>query len=580
VSRVLLFLTVGLCLASASQGAEVSASLDRASAQVGDQVVLTVVATGTIKSVPDVVLHSLESDFDVYSVGQSTNVSIVNGQMTTQTSRQFVLVPKHPGTFTIGPLAVRLGNDSMQTEPLTLTVTTGPPPPSPVPGTKSEAGSTTGSEDLFVRTSVDKSTVYAYEQLTLRIRLYTRGNLLDNPGYTPPTTEGFWREDLPPPPPGVEIVDGKRYRVLEVRMAIFPTTPGTHTIGEAVLDCQVEDPTRQRDPFSSFFGGSPFEAKHVVLRSRPVTVTVKALPPGAPPGFQGAVGDFKLDVSADRREVNQNEPVTLTVRLSGEGHLRTIGELNLPATPEFRSYPSTENQQQSTAGDRIQGSVTRQFVLVPLKAGDLQLPPVNVAYFSPREGAYRTLTSQPITIHSTASAVTAPGSARSGIEVVGHDIRFIETDVPHFSTRTEPWTAAKPWLRLLPLPLLGYLGVWTWEERRRRQDAHASEGRRSRAARRARARLKKERGETGQIAERVGEVLRSYLADRYNLPPAGITPDLVEARLGEEGADPEPWLALLERTDAARYAPPASRATAAEWTEEAVRLIDAVERGA
>ena len=560
-----------------AQAAEVSASLDRSTAQVGDNVVLTVVANGSMKSVPEVTLTNLESDFDVYSVGQSTNVSFVNGQMTSQTSRQFVLIPKHAGKFTIGPLSIRLGTDTMQTEALPLTVTTGPPPPSPAPSSRGESGGTSGNEDLFVRATVDKSNVYAYEQVTVRVRLYTRGGLLDNPAYTPPPTEGFWREDVPPPQPGIEVVNGLRYRVLEVRMALFPTTPGTHTIGEAVLDCQVQDPSRQRDPFS-FFGGSMFEAKHVVLRSKPVTVTVKPLPAGAPPGFEGAVGEFQLETSADRKEVNQNEPVTLTVKVSGEGHLRTIGEIQLPTTPDFRSYPSTENQQQSTEGDRIRGSVTRQFVLVPLKAGELTLPTVRFVYFSPKDGAYHTSAGQAIAIRSEAGAPSSPGTTRSGIEVVGHDIRFIETDVPHFSSHTDPWSAAKPWLMLLPLPVLGYLGIWGWDERRRKLETHGARIRRSRAARRARARLRDGDGDARKVAERVGDVLRSYLADRYDLPAAGLTPEVVVARLSGEGADPEPWLAMLERSDAARYAPPASRGTTAEWAGEAERLIDALEK--
>ena len=560
-----------------AEAAEVSASLDRESAQVGDNVVLTVVATGAMRSVPEVELSNLETDFDVYSMGQSTNVSIVNGKMTSQTSRQFVLIPKHAGTFTIGPLTVRLGKDEMQTEPLRLSVTAGAPPPSPAPDSRTESGGTTGTEDLFVRASVDKSSVYAYEQVTLRLRLYTRPGLLDNPGYTPPTTQGFWREDLPPPAPAVEVVEGRRYRVLEVRSALFPTSPGPLTIGEAMLDCQVEDRTRQRDPFS-FFGGSLFEAKHVLLRSRPLTVTVKPLPPGAPPGFEGAVGDFKLEASADRHEVSQNEPVTLTARVTGEGHLRTIGGLELPQSPDFRAYPSTENQQQSAEVDRIRGSVTRQFVLVPLKAGELKLPTLRFVYFSPREGAYRTLESQPITIRSAAGASPAPGTNRSGIEVVGHDIRFIETDLPRFSTYTDPWSSAKTWLWLMPLPLLGYVGVLGWDARRRRLDAQGSRRRRSRAARRARSRLRNGRGETGQVAERVGDVLREYLADRYDMSAAGLTVDRVTARLSEEGADPLPWLALLERTDAARYAPPASRATQEEWVSQAEELISALER--
>ena len=146
-----------LVLAIPLEAAEVSASLDRDSAQVGDNVVLTVIATGAVRSVPELELSNLETDFDVYSMGQSTNVSIVNGKMTSETSRQFVLIPKRAGTYTIGPLSVRLGKDEMQTQPLRLTVSAGAPPPSPTPDSRTESGGTMGTEDLFVRASVDKA---------------------------------------------------------------------------------------------------------------------------------------------------------------------------------------------------------------------------------------------------------------------------------------------------------------------------------------------------------------------------------------------------------------------------------------
>ena len=569
-------LVLSTLLPGAAAAAEVAAQLDRTTAQVGDQVVLTVQATGTMRSVPEVKIETLQTDFDVYTAGQSQSVSIVNGQMSTQTSRRYVLIPKREGTFTIGPLEVRLGNDVLRTLPLTLTVGAAPPPPAPPPGSREEIGESKGTEDLFVRATVDKASVYVNEQVTLRVRLYARTDLLDNPGYSPPTVEGFWKEDLTPPAPTVETVNGKRYRVLEVRMALFPTRPGRLTIGEAVLECSVADRTQTRDPFS-VFGGVFRDGKRIVLRSRPLTVAVKRLPPGAPPGFQGAVGEYRLSVQADRQELNQTEPLTLTVRVSGEGPVRTVGEIALPPVPSFRSYPSTVSQDQSAEEGVIRGTVTQQFVLVPLRAGELQVPPVEFTYFSPRDGAYRTARSEPLTVHATAGAADGPGSARGAIEVVGRDIRFIETEVPRFTSARGAWGAARSWLAFLPAPFLGYLGIRAWDARRRRQGGDRVGRRRALAARRARSRLRAARGRASSDQAAVaGDALRGYLADRFDLPEAGLTPDTVGSVLRDHGIEESACLELLERINAARYAPLAPGA--AGWLEDAARLLDSLER--
>jgi hypothetical protein len=325
-------------------------------------------------------------DFDVYSAGTSRNFSLINGRMSYTMSIRYVLIPKKEGTFTIGAVEVEVGDTIYRTDPLTLIVSKAPPPPTPPPLSPDETGSTAGSESLFARATVDNPSPFQYEQVTYRVRLYTRVNVLDAPAYSPPTTQGFWREDLPPADPYIETVDGKKYRVMEVALALFPTAPGKLTIGESVLEVRVQDPRRRRDPFS-VFGGSLLDGKRVVLRTDPVVLDVKPLP-AAPPGFAGAVGEFDLEVSVDRTEVSQNDPLTLTMEFSGEGHLQTVPEIELPPLPQFRSYPSRSDQETSRKGMRLGGSLTKEFVLVPLSAGELEIPPIEVTVFSPREGRY------------------------------------------------------------------------------------------------------------------------------------------------------------------------------------------------
>ncbi len=578
----LLFAVLGVLSAAAPAAAlEIHASLDRDQVPVGQQVVLTIVVQGGVRSLPEPDVPDLSANFEVYTGSTSRNFSLVNGRVSASLTRRIALVPRREGTFTIAPITAEAGGETATAQALKLEVTKAAAPPTPPPETEGETGASTGSDDVFVRATVDKTDPYVYEQVTYRMRLYTRLNLLDNPGFTPPSTEGFWKESLPPRQPYLETVNGKRYRVLEVSMAVFPTTPGKLTVGEAVVEANVEDPRSGRDP-RSFFRGGFMDGERRVLRTDPVTLDVRPLPPGAPPDFAGAVGDYRLSVSTDRTEVEQNSPVTLTVKITGEGNLRTLGDIDLPALPDFRAYPSASNEETGRRGSTISGTITKQFILVPLSAGRKVIPPIQFSVFSPTAESYRTLSSDPIAIQVAAGGggSGSTGGSRSDIELLGRDIRFIETDLPAFTTRGGPWARVRGWLFALPLPPVAYALFWGWERRRRRLGADLALSRRLRAAREARALLKRSQGASAvERAARAADAVRGYLADLYNLPRAGITPADIETRLSADDIDPAPVTAFLDRCDAARFAPDSGRATADDWLEEAERCIAQVEAG-
>jgi hypothetical protein len=550
----------------------VTASLSRTAVQVGERVVLSVTAQES-NEYPQFTLPDLGDRVRVYDAGNSSRVSIVNGQRSSIKTRNIALVPLAEGTYSLGALEVAVDGKTYRTGRLTLTATAGAPPPSPPPPSTDAAGEAVGDDVLFARAVVDKANPYQYEQVTLRVQLYTVVRLLDNPGYTEPTTQGFWREALPSPQPRIEVLDGKRYTVLEVAMALFPTAPGKLTIGEAIMECTTRAEAQSRDPFSIF--REP--GRQVVLRTKPVTIDVKPLPVPAPAGYGGAVGDYRLTASVDPRETTQGEPVTLTVTLSGTGSLRTVPEITVPALANFRAYPSRSDQEITRTGGGIGGTVTRQFVLVPLTAGTHTIPAVELPVFSPPKGQYETLRTQPVTIEAAPGSGT--GSAvRGDIELLGRDIRFIETDVPSFRPVGSTWRRARLWLFLLSLPTLAYAGVWWWERRRRRLGANRVLRRRQGAARAARAVLKGAgRAAGGDRAAEAGRALRIYLADRYDLPRAGLTPDTIAPCLEREGIEGAPVLDQLAACDAARYAPGESDARR-DWTAEVDGWIRRLEK--
>ena len=557
----------------------IEAFLDPAACRVGEQVVLTVTISGESGSLPEPELPDMSADFDVGSAGSSRNMSIVNGRMSSSVTLRYALAPKREGTLVVPPIRVEVGGKTLQTGPLSLTVSRAPAPPAPPPSSPKERGATTGTEDIFVRATVDKTDPTVYEQVTYRVQLYTRLPLLESPGFTSPTTKGFWKESLPAIDPRTVQVGEGRYQMLEVAFAVFPTTPGKLTIGESVLQCTVEKPrTRNRqDPFRSLF--NRVEGTRLTLRTDPITLDVKPLPPNAPEGYAGAVGDFRVEATVDRTQIAQDESVTLVLKVSGVGNLGTIDALSLPPMPEFRTYPSNQKRDDGAQGQKIGGTLTQQFVLVPLRAGRHVIPSVEIVTYSPSANAYRTLATQPIPLLVSAANVPASSEtegSRRDIEELGRDIRFIETEVPAFGADAGPWTGSRLWFSLLPIPAAAYAGVWLLEGRRRRLGSDVALRRRSRAARQARRALQEFRG--GDPPAAAARVLQSYLADRYNLPTAGLTPDRIEERLRSDGVDPVPVTRFLADCDAARFAPGAPDG-GRDWPAETRGWIDRLEKG-
>ena len=78
ILTVALLCLAGLGLVSGASGAGIVATIDRPEATVEDQLLLTVVIEGSREAEP--ILPEI-SEFDVYPRGQSTQMSLVNGRM-------------------------------------------------------------------------------------------------------------------------------------------------------------------------------------------------------------------------------------------------------------------------------------------------------------------------------------------------------------------------------------------------------------------------------------------------------------------------------------------------------------------
>jgi len=281
-----------------AQTISITANVDKNRLALDDQLVFQVTVSGDVSNLPAPTLPGIQG-FTAYSRGTSQNVSFVNGRVSSSVTYNYALVPQSPGTFTIGSVILRYKNQEYKSEPITVEVVKSQQSAAQGQPASGQQQATTASKgrNIFITTSLDKKTAYVGEQITLSFKFYRNINIMSNPNYVAPNTTGFWAEDLPPQLQYYANVDGSRYVVVEIRTALFPTSPGRYTIGEAQLQCSVSN-------FSpdDFFGGFFSQGNTQVLKSNPIIVNVLPLPEaGKPPDFSGAVGSYRIKTNLEGR---------------------------------------------------------------------------------------------------------------------------------------------------------------------------------------------------------------------------------------------------------------------------------------
>ncbi|MBU1147793.1 MAG: BatD family protein, partial [Candidatus Omnitrophica bacterium] len=100
---LLLFLfTAWICYA---QDISISANVDKQEITLDDQITLNIVVSGSVSNIPQPTIPSLDG-FTAYSSGRSQNISIINNQITSSVSFNYILVPNDVGEYTLGPFSI------------------------------------------------------------------------------------------------------------------------------------------------------------------------------------------------------------------------------------------------------------------------------------------------------------------------------------------------------------------------------------------------------------------------------------------------------------------------------------------
>nr|MBN2276755.1 protein BatD [candidate division Zixibacteria bacterium] len=565
---IILCLIPGLVLSQSQDEVKITMTLSKDVVNLGEQAYLSISVSGPSQNLPQPELPNL-SMFDVYSQGTSTNISIVNGKMESSVVYNFILQPRKEGTMIIKPAVIVLNRKRYESNEVTLKVLSGGAPS--VSEKQAEQESTEGGDvkDVFLTAEVDKKNVYVNEQITLSIKFYHAVNLYTQPDYTPPQTTDFWAEAFEGQNTYYQVVGGQRYKVIELRTALFPTRSGELTIGQGMVSVDVPSRTPQRrtDPFS-VFDDFFTRGEKITVRSKALTVQVKPLPEaGKPTDFSGNVGNFKISSSADKTTVDVNQPVTVTYRITGTGNIKTVAEPKIGDLKDFRVYNASSDEKVSKLGDIMGGTKTFEEVYIPRRAGKLTIPPVEFSFFDLGTNKYKVLSTTAINLNVQAVEESEYADlpyrpvAGKTIDPNARDIRFIKIDPGDLSLK-RPLIIFRPAyfvLNALPVALLLLTMIITRRREKFQKDIGYARSRAARKMARKRLTLARKLVNSDKAAEFYSEIRRaifSYIADKLNISPHGITGDRLIQILRDSGCD-ETTLdivaGLLHHADFAQY---------------------------
>jgi hypothetical protein len=362
------------------------ASVDRNVVGVGERLVLTINIYGGGQLIePD--LGNVEG-FTVVNTSRSQTLSIVNFDAVRSLTLQYVLAAVSEGEYVLGPFKVQSGKETYETDPIKVTVVKGQAPAQTSP---QQAGGE--SDAVLVRATVDKRRAFVGQQITYNLQFAYRATPRDIE-YTPPEHTGFWTEEIGETEPSIETIDGRKYYVVNKRSAFFPISSGNFTIGQASVRYRVSE--LRPFSFDPFDMGGGREGRAV---TEPVDIIVRPLPSeGRPAGFSGAVGSFDLDVSASSHKVKTGESLTLSVRISGRGNIKSIGDIQMPEPDGFRVFTPKAKESVDVKGSQVGGEKVFELVLVPERPGEQVIDGLEFSYFDPEREEYVTRRSAPITI--------------------------------------------------------------------------------------------------------------------------------------------------------------------------------------
>lgn len=426
-------LTCLLCAVSQGWADSLSARVDRTSLGLEQTLNLQITYDGRSSDEPD--LSGLEQNFDILSRSHSSSFSISNGQAISSVRWNLTLAPRMAGQLMIPPISL----EGSQSKPIPITVTENAEP------------AHGNGRDVFIESSIDKTSAYVQEQILVSFKFY----------YAVPVSRlepKLFQEDqvqvkeLPRTDYNAN-VGGRSYQVTEFKVAVTVDKSGDITLPSTTWNAYSEDPA------SSMMGLRSGRQDIHRLKTDEFHLKIKPKPANYPAGVPWLPAkslNIEQEWSRSKDQLVQGEPVTRTITITADG----VAAEQLPPIAEnlsvngLKIYPDKPQLDTQTVSEGITATRIDSLSIVPTQSGTLEVPAIDVTWWDTQADQLRTasLPAQPV---SVAPAAQTSANMPSLPPSLG---------APESSQNSAPAASSPSWafwvIGLLSVSNLIFCGLW------------------------------------------------------------------------------------------------------------------------
>ncbi|MDD3266258.1 MAG: BatD family protein [Burkholderiales bacterium] len=351
-------IVTSLMLISANSWAAINAIIDKTIVEQGQPVNLTITVT-SIGASPD--LSPLQKDFQIVGKSTSSQTSIVNGSVSSQTNISLSLIPNHSGKVVIPSIKI----DKDVTKPITIEVT------------KNSNAKTANLPDkaIFLKTSIDKTSSYVGVPVILSVKLYLSLNL-GNLTLSPFQIDGAHYDKLNDPSQYQSEANGRPYMVVEQKFLVTPDKVGKIIIPTIQLNGAIasNNPAGYR-----LAAGQAFS-----LNSEPISLNVKDIPNNIDASEWFPAKNVVVNEIWSEKNITATagDPITRTVTINADGVSATsIPEFNFTKIENANIYPDKTISDTKNTNTGVNSSKIFKIVYIPINNGEVKFPEVKIKWF-------------------------------------------------------------------------------------------------------------------------------------------------------------------------------------------------------
>ncbi len=353
-----------LLLLHVSAEAKISATVDSTEVTQGDSVTFELRLEG--KNIERPKLKELCGS-KVTANSQMTSSQYINGSFKAFTSYSFMFTPKK--SCVIEPVSLTIDGKVDKSEPINIKV-------SKMVVTK--------NSDYILEVHCDKKEVYVGETFVIKLLFKQKRNASGvDSRFTPPEFKNFW---VKKEGEGKKYNDGN-YIVTEINYVISAQKAGDLSVSEAVM--KVATRSHSRDNWGQWMQ----KLKWRSYFSEPISIRAKELPANTT-----LVGDFKISMSYDKKVVEANEPLNISIKIEGMGNFEDIETLK-PNIKGVSIYAEDPRIDEFSDKGKYVGRFSQKMAIVA--DSNYTIPSITLRYFDTKTGTIQEVSSTPIEIEVT-----------------------------------------------------------------------------------------------------------------------------------------------------------------------------------